>query len=109
MLTILLCLGLSAEPEVPATANTAVAIDTNRYVNFTLYNSLLRPIPLVIPGVMNPNLIPLSRSGITLEVGQQIFYVRNKKRELFYTVPQDLVPGTEVDCGLLLEKLNRRQ
>jgi hypothetical protein len=108
MIALLLCLGLTAEPAVPAAAHAAVARDTNRYVNFTLYNSLLRPIPLVIPGVMNPNLLPRSRSGVTLEVGQQIFYVRNRKRELFYTVPEDLVPGTVVDCGLLLERLDGR-
>ncbi len=107
MLSIVLCLSLSAGiTQAPLVAPVEPTTDTTRWVNFTLYNPLLRSIPLVIPGVMNPNLSPLSRSGVTLRVGQKIYYVRNGRRELFYTVPADLAPGSEVDCGALVAALN---
>jgi hypothetical protein len=108
MLLLIAALQLS-QPSVPATtAQELVTIYADTSISFTLYNPLLKSIPLVIPGVMNPNLSPLSRSGVTLAVGQQIFIIRNRQRELLYTVPADLAPGTEVNCAQLIENLKAR-
>lgn len=41
-------------------------------IPMTFHNGSLKSIPLQIPGVMNPNLSPLSDSGVTLEVGQKV-------------------------------------
>jgi hypothetical protein len=46
----------------------------------TFHNGSLKSIPLNIPGVMNPNLSPISDSGVTLEVGQKVFYFPNGKK-----------------------------
>ena len=58
----------------------------------TFHNGSLKSIPLQIPGVMNPNLSPLSDSGVTLEVGQKVFYFPNgkkDKKELLFSVTSD--------------------
>ena len=55
----------------------------------TFHNGSLKSIPLNIPGVMNPNLFPISDSGVTLEVGQKVFYfpnVKKGKKELLFEV-----------------------
>jgi hypothetical protein len=55
----------------------------------TFHNGSLKSIPLNIPGVMNPNLSPISDSGVTLEVGQKVFYFPNGKKgkkELLFEV-----------------------
>ena len=109
MISLLLCLGLSIQPRVPVTAPAHLAADTARYVKLTLYNPMSTSIPLVIPGVMYPNLSPMSRSGVTLAVGQPIYYVRNGRRELIYRVPADLAPGSEVDFGALVGARNARR
>ena len=47
---------------------------------FYLENNTAQNIPLQIPGVMNPNLNPFSRSGVDLKNGQKIYLsLRNKK------------------------------
>lgn len=43
-------------------------------VPFTLKNSSLTSVGLEIPGIMNPNLSPLSVSGIDLKVDQEIYF-----------------------------------
>ncbi len=109
MLLLITALQL-VQPSVPATtAHEHVSEHADTNISFTLYNPLLKSIPLVIPGVMNPKLSPLSRSGVTLAVGQQIFIIRDRKRELLYTVPADLAPGTEVNCATLIENLDARK
>jgi hypothetical protein len=58
-------------------------------ISMTFHNGSLKSIPLNIPGVMNPNLSPLSNSGIELEPGQKIFYFPNGKKgkkELLFEV-----------------------
>ena len=62
----------------------------NSSVSFTLRNNSAESIPLVIPGVMNPNLSPFSNSGVELKVGQKIFFKHKKKRYLLFTVSEDL-------------------
>jgi len=61
-------------------------------IPMTFHNGSLKSIPLHIPGVMNPNLSPLSDSGVTLEVGQKVFYFPNGKKgkkELLFEVTSD--------------------
>ena len=61
-------------------------------IPMTFHNGSLKSIPLQIPGVMNPNLSPLSESGVTLEVGQKVFYFPNGKKgkkELLFSVTSD--------------------
>jgi len=58
----------------------------------TFHNGSLKSIPLQIPGVMNPNLSPLSDSGVTLEVGQKVFYFPNgkkRRKDLLFSVTSD--------------------
>jgi len=58
-------------------------------IPMTFHNGSLKSIPLNIPGVMNPNLSPISDSGVTLEVGQKVFYFPNGKKgkkELLFEV-----------------------
>jgi len=59
-------------------------------VPFTLRNNSLKSIPLEIPGVMNPNLSPMSKSMVDLCVGQEIFFDYNGERTLLLTVTEDL-------------------
>ena len=61
-------------------------------IHMTFHNGSLKSIPLQIPGVMNPNLSPLSDSGVTLEVGQKVFYFPNGKKgkkDLLFEVTSD--------------------
>ena len=61
-------------------------------IPMTFHNGSLKSIPLHIPGVMNPNLSPLSDSGVTLEVGQKVFYFPNGKKgkkDLLFSVTSD--------------------
>ena len=55
-------------------------------VNSTLQNTTVKSIPLWIPSVMNPNLSPLSKSGVTLKVGQKIYFRHKLKRRLLLEV-----------------------
>ena len=61
-------------------------------IPMTFYNGSLKSIPLNIPGIMNPNLSPLSNSGITLEAGQKVYYFPNGKKgkkNLLFSVTSD--------------------
>ena len=46
-------------------------------------------IPLEIPGVMNPNLSPNSRSGVTLERGQKVYFRVNGRRALLLEITDE--------------------
>jgi hypothetical protein len=64
-------------------------IGKSQTIPMTFHNGSLKSIPLNIPGVMNPNLFPISDSGVTLEVGQKVFYFPNGKKgkkELLFEV-----------------------
>jgi hypothetical protein len=108
-LLISLCvLSLSSNEPQFSNSNPIWAVtDTQIVKDFVLYNPRLTAIPLVIPGIMNPNLSPRSRSSVQLAVGQEIYLVRNGKRELLYTVPSNLAPGSEINCGTLISELER--
>jgi hypothetical protein len=55
-------------------------------VSFELRNNSLRSIPLVVTGVMNPNLSPMSNSGVTTDAGTTIFFFHKRKRYLLLEV-----------------------
>ncbi len=55
-------------------------------VPFTLRNNSGKSIFLKIPGVMNPNLSPMSNSGVDLAVGQKIFFFHKGKKYLLLEV-----------------------
>jgi hypothetical protein len=64
-------------------------IGKSQTIPMNFHNGSLKSIPLNIPGVMNPNLSPISDSGVTLEVGQKVFYFPNGKKgkkELLFEV-----------------------
>lgn len=53
---------------------------TAQIIPMTFRNGSIHSIPLVIPGVMNPNLSPMSNSGVSLEVGQKVYFFPNGKK-----------------------------
>lgn len=57
-------------------------------VQISLRNPTAKSIPLIIPKVMNPNLSPFSRSGVRLEIGQEIFYKQNGKKRLLLVIDE---------------------
>lgn len=59
-------------------------------VPFVLKNRSLQSIYLEIPGVMNPNLSPMSNSGVELEVGQRLYFFHNEKKYLLLEVTEEL-------------------
>jgi len=83
---ILLCVfvGTQAQDQPVLNAdNEKVSSVKPKKVEFTLRNNSLKSIPLWIPGVMNPNLSPVSNSGVGLRVGQKVYFkYRGKKTVL---------------------------
>lgn len=76
-------------------------------INFTFHNGSLKSIPLFIPSVMNPNLNPLSTSGISLAIGQSVYFYpdeNSKKRALLFTVDQTFVQNQVLEIDQLIEK-----
>lgn len=74
-------------------------------INFTFHNGSLQSIPLVIPSVMNPNLSPMSNSGITLDMGQVVYYVPNGKKgkkEVLFVVNEDFQNGQVLEIDELI-------
>jgi len=72
-------------------------------INFSLLNNSAKSIPLKIPGVMNPNLSPYSKSGVTLEVGQKVYY-RKKKKEFLLLIVDESLEGKELKVNRLIKK-----
>jgi hypothetical protein len=71
---------------------------------FYLENNTAQSLPLEIPGVMNPNLTPFSRSGVDLPNGQEIYTNVNGKRILILTVTDSIPHGARIDVARLIEK-----
>ncbi len=65
-------------------------------VSFTLRNASDSSIPLLIPGVMNPNLSPNSDSGVTLKIGQEILFRKNLKTRVLLVVDESIEQGSVV-------------
>ena len=58
-------------------------------IPMTFHNGSLSSIYLSIPSVMNPSLNPMSDSGVSLDVVQNVYFFPNGKRgkkELLFTV-----------------------
>ena len=80
--------------------------ETETYISFTLRNETLKSIPLIIPGVMNPNLSPRSNSGVRLKVGQEINYRKGGRTRTLLTVDERIEEGDTVLVGALFDKLD---
>lgn len=76
---------------------------TDPSVSFTLRNESVQSIPLVIPGVMNPNLSPMSDSGVQLEVGQKIFFKHKGRKYLLLEVSAEY-EGTRIRVHQLIKQ-----
>ena len=74
------------------------------YISFTLRNETAQSIPLIIPGVMNPNLSPFSNSGVRLKLGQQINFRQGLKTYTLLTVSPDIEEGAVLEIGALLKE-----
>ncbi len=76
---------------------------TNKKVSFTLLNRTMKDIPLKIPGYMNPNLSPMSNSGVTVSVGQKVYFrFKGKKRLLF--VADESLEGKKLIVNKLISE-----
>lgn len=76
------------------------------YVSFQLINNSVKSIPLIIPGVMNPNLSPFSNSGVSLKPGQKIYFKKKMKRYLLLEV-DETYRDKKVDVANLIKKRNK--
>jgi hypothetical protein len=73
----------------------------------TFHNGSITSISLVIPGVMNPNLSPMSNSGFSLDVGQKIYFFSNGKRKskaLLFVVDNTLKQDTILEMAEFFKK-----
>ncbi|MFD2587307.1 hypothetical protein ACFSQJ_10220 [Croceitalea marina] len=73
-------------------------------VSFTLVNPSNKPIPLIIPNVMNPNLSPNSSSGVDLKIGQELLFRNGLKRYVLLTVDETIKEGQKLDVYALLQQ-----
>jgi len=73
-----------------------------KYIKFILKNETAESIPLIIPGVMNPNLSPFSNSGVSLKIGQKIYFKNGLKKYILLTVDQEIIEGKIIKIGSLL-------
>ena len=65
-------------------------VSAQQSASFTLKNPTAKSIPLWIPSVMNPNLSPFSSSGVTLKIGQKIYFKHKMRKRLLLEVTKDL-------------------
>jgi hypothetical protein len=86
------------------------ALFSQQTVHLTFHNGSLKSIPLVIPGVMNPNLNPLSNSGVGLAYGQEVFYFINgdkRKKALLFVVGDQFKEGEVLEINQLIDIKNK--
>ncbi len=86
------------------------ALLSQQTVHLTFHNGSLKSIPLVIPGVMNPNLNPLSNSGVELAYGQEVFYFINgdkRKKALLFVVGDQFKEDEVLEINQLIEEKNK--
>ena len=76
-------------------------------IQFTLHNSSLKSIPLIIPNVMNPNLSPMSNSGVSLQRGQKVYLKKGLSKQLLFTVDEGIETGDKIDIAKLIKALNQ--
>jgi len=80
--------------------------EDERYISFTLRNETLKSIPLIIPGVMNPNLSPQSNSGVRLKIGEEIKYKKGGRAHLLLVVDQSIKEGDVLLVGERIAQIN---
>ncbi len=80
--------------------------EDERFVSFTLRNETLKSIPLIIPGVMNPNLSPQSNSGVRLKIGQEIKYKKGGRAHLLLIVDNSIKEGDVLFVGERIAQVN---
>lgn len=90
---VLLCLGVGLQAQNQKAVRVdpkAPKVDKAKQgpIEFTLRNNSLKSIPLWIPGVMNPNLSPMSNSGVGLKVGQKVYFKYRGKKEVLLVVEE---------------------
>ena len=81
-------------------------------INFAFHNGSLKSIPLVIPSVMNPNLSPMSNSGITLDLGQVVYYFPNgkkRKKEVLFVVDDTFKDGDVLQIDQLIKAKQKEE
>lgn len=78
--------------------------DAESYISFTLENKSLKSIPLEIPGVMNPNLSPLSESNVCLKIGQKLYFRNGWKRYELLEVTDSILPDVKLNVSKLLQQ-----
>ena len=71
---------------------------------FYLLNTTAQAIPLKIPGIMNPNLSPFSKSGVDLPIGQKILLSVAGKDLLLLTVSDSIPKGAQVNVADLIDR-----
>ena len=84
-------------------------IFSQQSVKLTFHNGSLKSIPLVIPGVMNPNLNPLSNSGVELAYGQEVFYFQGgdkRRKALLFVVGDQFKDGEVLEIDALIREKN---
>jgi len=91
---VLVCFCVSTQAQnqkavkVDPNAKTEVNKAKQGPIEFTLRNGSMKKIPLWIPGVMNPNLSPMSNSGVGLKIGQKVYFKYKGKKELLLVVQE---------------------
>lgn len=74
------------------------------FVSFTLRNETSNSIPLLIPGVMNPNLSPYSNSGVRLKIGQEINFRQGLKTHNLIIIDNTIKSGDTLNIGAILQE-----
>jgi hypothetical protein len=87
---------------VEASPKTNESVSVKDGVGFTLRNTTLKSIPLIIPSVMNPNLSPKSNSRVYLRYGQQVFLNKGMNRKLLLTVDETILEGAIIDVDSII-------
>lgn len=76
-------------------------------IPMTFHNGSFASIPLVIPGVMNPNLSAKSNSGVGLDVGQKVYFFPNgkkKNKEILFIVAATWKNDTILQIDKMIKK-----
>ncbi len=75
-------------------------------IPMTFHNGSFKSIYLIIPGVMNPNLNPKSNSGVSLDVGQKVYFFpdgKKKNKEVLFTVGATWKNDTILEIDQIVE------
>lgn len=95
--------GVELDLQARREAKVPLAFKNNTEISFTLVNTTDKPIPLIIPNVMNPNLSPFSKSMVRLEVGQKIYLKKKLGKQIIFEVPENFEEGTQLDVAALIK------